>query len=117
MSSEKFFSANCIAKSLIAGDLARVKQTARRHGWYVILSSSLSSSVVTVSSSMLSSEKTVSDPASVVELLPRYTMEFRISQISLRCMYEMHQLAYFGGIVGHVLGSKRSLNLRGADRL
>lgn len=44
---------------------------------------------MTVSSSVLSSEKTVSDPASVMELLPRYTMEFRISQISSRCMYEM----------------------------
>jgi hypothetical protein len=42
-----FSSVDCIAKSLAAGDLAQVKQTARRRRRYVMSSSSLSSSVAT----------------------------------------------------------------------
>jgi hypothetical protein len=65
---------------LCIGDLARVKQTARRRRRYVAMSSS-SSSVANVPSADSSSEDTLSDLAAV-ELQPDHTVEFDVSRIS-----------------------------------
>lgn len=73
------------AKTLASADLAWVKQIVRRCRQYVMLSSSSSSSVATASSL----EKTVSDPASVVELLPEHSVEFGMSKISSGHMHEI----------------------------
>jgi hypothetical protein len=56
--------------SLAAGDLASIKHTVRRHRLCVMLSSSSSSS-----------EKTISDPATAVELQPNQKIEFGNSTI------------------------------------
>jgi hypothetical protein len=74
-----------------------VKQTVRHHRRYIMTPSSSWPSATTVSSSVPSSEKTVSDPLLVVELLPRHTVEFGISRISLGSAHEMQHLGYFGG--------------------
>jgi hypothetical protein len=66
---------------LIVGELARVKQIARRRRRYVMSSSSSSLPVSIASSSALSSEKTISDSVVVVELLPGHTVEFGMSRI------------------------------------
>jgi hypothetical protein len=65
---------------LCIGDLARVKQTARRRRWYVAMSSS-SSSAANALSADSSFEDTLSDLA-VMELQPGHTVEFGISRIS-----------------------------------
>jgi hypothetical protein len=64
---------------LFIGDLARVKQTARRRR-YVAMSSS-SSSAANMPLGESSSEGTLSDLA-VVELHPGHTVEFDVSRIS-----------------------------------
>lgn len=69
------------AKMLADGELARAKQTARRHRRYVMSSSFSSSSVVTTSPSALSSEKTVSNSTTVADLLMGHTVEFDTSRI------------------------------------
>lgn len=68
---------------LIAGELARVKQTACYHRQYIMLSSSSSPSTAIASSNAPSSEKTVSEPGAVVELLSGHTVEFGTSRIFL----------------------------------
>jgi hypothetical protein len=68
------------------GDLARVKQTARRRRPYVAMSSS--SSAVSASSADPSSEDTLSDLA-VMELQPGHTVELGTSRISSVRVQEM----------------------------
>jgi hypothetical protein len=58
------------------------------------------------SSSALSSEKTVSDPASIAELLSEHTVEFGMSQISSGRVHEMQRLGCFGGGVGRAPGAE-----------
>jgi hypothetical protein len=69
-------------------------------------SSSSSSSAATALPNAPSSEKTVSDPAAVVELLPRHTVEFGTSKIYLGRMQEMQHLCYFGNGVGRAPGAE-----------
>jgi hypothetical protein len=83
------------------GDLAHVKQIARRHRRYVAMSSS--SSTASASSADPSSEDTLSDLA-VMELQPSHTVDFGTSRISSVCVQEMQQLGYFGDGVGRVPG-------------
>jgi hypothetical protein len=94
---------------LVTGELAGVKQTAHRRRRYVMSSSSSLSSVATASSSASLSEKTVSDPASIAELLPGHMVEFRMSRISSGRVHEMQRLGYFGGGVAHALGAEEVL--------
>jgi hypothetical protein len=93
--------------SLAAGDLARIKQTARRHWRYVMLSSSSSSSsTTTASSNVSSSKKTISDPAAVVVLQPDHTIEFGTSRIYSGRAHKMQCLGYFGNGIGRAPGAE-----------
>jgi hypothetical protein len=85
------------------GDLARVKQTARRHRRYVAMSSS--SSAASASPADPSSEDTLSDLAAM-ELQPGHTVEFSTLRISSVRVQEMQQLGYFGDGVGRVSGAE-----------
>jgi hypothetical protein len=79
--------------SLATGDLARIKQIARRHRRYVMLpSSSLSLSAATASSNVPSSEKTISDLATVVHLQPGHAVEFGTSRIYSSRVHKMQRL-------------------------
>jgi hypothetical protein len=85
------------------GDLARIKQTARRRQRYVtMLSSSSSSFAVCALPATPSSEKTLSDSAAV-DLQPGYTVEFETSRIYSSRVLEMQRLGYFGSGVGRAL--------------
>jgi hypothetical protein len=90
------------------------KQTALRRRWYFMSSSSLSLSIATAPSSASSSEKTVSDSATVVELLPGHTVEFGKSRIYLDRVHEMWRLGYFLDSVGALEDLKRSQIQRGS---
>jgi hypothetical protein len=90
---------------LCIGDLARVKQTARRRRWYVAMSSSYSSAANAPPADS-SSEDTLSDLAAV-DLQPGHTVEFGVSKISSVHVQDMQQLGYFGNGVGHVPGGGR----------
>jgi hypothetical protein len=70
----------CPPGSFCIGDLARVKQTARRHQWFIVMSSSFSSAANTPLADS-PSEDTLSDLAAV-ELQPGHTVEFGVSRIS-----------------------------------
>jgi hypothetical protein len=85
------------------GNLAHVKQTARRRRRYVAMSSS--SSAASASSADLSSEDTLSDLA-VMELQLGHTVEFGTLRISSVRVLEMQRLGYFGDGVGRVLGAE-----------
>jgi hypothetical protein len=74
---------------LFIGDLARVKQTARRRRRYVAMSSS-SSSAVNTSLGESSSEDTFNDL--VAELHPGHMVEFGVSRISSVRVQDMQQL-------------------------
>jgi hypothetical protein len=91
---------------LFVGELARVKQTARRRRWYVAMSSS-SSSAATTPTAGVSSED-LSGTVAAAELRPGDTVEFGVSRISLACVQDMQRLGYFGGGVGRVPGRRRS---------
>jgi hypothetical protein len=94
-------------RSRSTGDLARFKQTARRRRQYVTMSSSSSSSsVATASSTVPSSEKTISDPATVVELQHVHTVEFGTLRIYSGHVLEMQRLGYFGNEVGRAPGAE-----------
>jgi hypothetical protein len=82
------------------GDLARVKQTARRRRRYVAMSSSSSASA---SLADPSSEDTLSDLVAT-KLQPGHMVEFGTSRISSVCVQEVQQLGYFGDGVGRVPG-------------
>jgi hypothetical protein len=81
---------------LFIGDLARVKQTARRRRRYVAMSTS-SSSAANAPLGESSSEDTMSDLAAV---------EFGVSRISSVRVQDMQQLGYFGNGVGRVPGAE-----------
>jgi hypothetical protein len=85
------------------GNLARVKQTARRRCRYIAMSSS--SSAASASLVDPSSEDTLSDLVAT-ELQPGHTVEFGTSRISSVRVQEMQQLGYFGDGVGRVPGAK-----------
>jgi hypothetical protein len=74
---------------LATGELASVKQIARRRRQYIMSSSSSSPSTASVPSSASLSEKTVSDSTSVVELFLGHTMEFGTSRI---CSGHVHKM-------------------------
>jgi hypothetical protein len=96
---------------LFVGDLARVKQTARRRRWYVAMSSS-SSSVATTPTPEASSEDTSSNVAAA-ELWPGDTVEFGVSRISSVRVQDMQQLGYFSSGVGRVPGVEEVLEPEG----
>jgi hypothetical protein len=87
---------------LLVGDLARVKQTARRHRRYVAMLSSSSSAAATPSADA-SSEETLSNVAAK-ELRAGNTVDFGASRMSSIRVQDMQQLGYFGGGVARVLG-------------
>ena len=66
--------------------------------------SSSSLSGVTASSNALPLEKTISDPATTVELQPDHTVEFEMSMIYSGHVHEMQRLGYFGNGVGQAPG-------------
>jgi hypothetical protein len=72
----------------------------------MLSSSSSSLSSATASSNELSSEKMISDPATVVELQLSHTMEFGTSRIYSGHMHEMQHLGYFGNRVGWAPGAE-----------
>jgi hypothetical protein len=77
--------------SFVAGDLARIMQTTRRHRRYVTISSS-SLSAASASPTMPSSEETLSD-LGVIEQ-PGHTVEFGTSRIFSGRVLEMQRLGY-----------------------
>jgi hypothetical protein len=81
---------------LFVGELARVKQTARRRRRYVAMSSS-SSSTATTLTAVASSEDLSGTVAAV---------EFGVSRILLARVQDMQRLGYFGGGVGRVPGAE-----------
>jgi hypothetical protein len=85
------------------GDLAIVKQTARRRRRYVAMSSS--SFAASAPSADPSSEDTLSDLAAM-EVQPGHTVEFGTSRISSVRVQEMQHLGYFGDGVGRVPGAE-----------
>jgi hypothetical protein len=89
---------------LFAGDLARVKQTARRRRRYVAMSTSSSSAVATPPADA-SSEETLSTVA-VEELRAGNTVDFGVSRMSSVRVQDMQRLGYFGGGVARVPGTE-----------
>jgi hypothetical protein len=87
---------------LLVGDLARVKQTARRRRWYVAMLFSSSYAADTPPAGA-SSEDTLSNVAAE-ELRPGDTVEFGASRMSSVRVQDIQQLGYFGGGVAHVPG-------------
>jgi hypothetical protein len=85
---------------LLVGELARVKQTARRRRRYVAMPSSSSSAADTLPAGA-SSEDTLSNVAAE-ELHPSDTVEFGVSRISSVRVQDIQQLGYFGSGVGRV---------------
>jgi hypothetical protein len=96
---------------LFVGDLARVKQTARRRRWYVAMPSS-SSSAATTPTAETSSEDT-SGTVAAAELRPGDTVEFDVSRMSSVHVQDMQQLGYFGNEVGRVPGAEEVLEPEG----
>jgi hypothetical protein len=96
---------------LLIGDLARVKQTARRRRRYVAIPSS-SSSAANTPSADASSEDTLSNVAAE-ELHPGDTVEFGVSRISSIRVQDMQQLGYFGSEMGRVPGAEEVLEPEG----
>jgi hypothetical protein len=89
---------------LFAGDLARVKQTARRRRRYVAMPTSFSSAAATPPADA-SSEETLSTVATE-ELRAGDTVDFGVSRMSLVRVQDMQQLGYFGGGVARVPGTE-----------
>jgi hypothetical protein len=89
---------------LFAGDLARVKQTARRRRRYVAMPTS-SSSAAAMPSADASSEETLSTVAAE-ELRASDTVDFGVSRMSSVRVQDMQQLDYFGGGVTRVPGTE-----------
>src|SRR5699024_5568670 len=85
---------------LFTGDLARVKQTARRRRWYVAMPTS-SSSAAAMQPADASSEETLSTVAAE-ELRADDTVDFGVSRMSSVRVQDMQHLGYFGGGVAHV---------------
>jgi hypothetical protein len=89
---------------LFVGELARVKQTARRRRRYVAMPSSSSPAATTPTAG--ASSEGLSGTAAAAELLPGDTVEFGVSRISLARVQDMQRLGYFGGGVGRVPGAE-----------
>jgi hypothetical protein len=89
---------------LFAGDLARVKQTARRRRRYVAMPTSSSSAAATPLADA-SSEETLSTVA-VEELRAGDTVDFGVSRMSSVRVQDMQRLGYFGGGVARVPGTE-----------
>jgi hypothetical protein len=85
---------------LFAGDLARVKQTARHRRRYVAMPTSSFSAVATPPADA-SSEETLSTVAAE-ELRAGDTVDFGVSRMSSVRVQDMQQLGYFGGGVARV---------------
>jgi hypothetical protein len=86
---------------LFAGDLARVKQTARRRRRYIAMPTSSSSAATPPADA--SSEETLSTVA-VEELRAGDTVDFGVSRMSSVRVQDMQRLGYFGDGVARVLG-------------
>jgi hypothetical protein len=89
---------------LFAGDLARVKQSARRRRRYVAMPTSSSSAAATPPANT-SSEETLSSVAAE-ELRAGDTVDFGVSRMSLVRVQDMQRLGYFGGGVARVPGTE-----------
>jgi hypothetical protein len=89
---------------LFAGDLARVKQTARRRRRYVAMPTSSSSAAATPPADA-SSEETLSTLAAE-ELRAGDTVDFGVSRMSSVRVQDMQRLGYFGGGVARVPGTE-----------
>ena len=97
---------------LIAGDLARVKQTARRRRRYVAMPTSSSSAAATPPAgssppAAASSEEMLSS-LMAEELRADDSIDFGVSRMSSVRVQDMQQLGYFGSGVGRVPGRRRS---------
>jgi hypothetical protein len=101
---------NCCALPtfLATGDLALVKQTARRRRRYVMSSSSLSPSAATALSNVSSSDKTVSDLVAAVELLQGHTVEFGTSRNFWAACKKSSVWVILGTVWGALQEPKRS---------
>jgi hypothetical protein len=84
----------CPPLLLFAGDLARVKQTARRHRRYVAMPTSSSAAATPPADAL--SEETLSTVAAE-ELRAGETVDFGVSRMSSVRVQDMQQLGYFGG--------------------
>jgi hypothetical protein len=89
---------------VLVGDLARVKQTARRRRRYVAMPSS-SFSVADTPPAGASFEETLSNVAAV-ELRAGDTVEYDVLRMSSVRVQDMQQLGYFGGGVARVPGAE-----------
>jgi hypothetical protein len=89
---------------LSAGDLARVKQTARRRRRYVAMPSSSSSAAATPPAAA-SSEETLSS-LMVEELRAGDSVDFGVSQMTSARVQDMQRLGYFGGGVARAPGTE-----------
>jgi hypothetical protein len=89
---------------LFAGDLARVKQTARRRRRYVAMPTSSSSAAASPPADA-SSEETLSSVAAE-ELRAGDTVDFGVSRMSSARVQDMQRLGYFGGGVARVPGTE-----------
>jgi hypothetical protein len=89
---------------LFVGELARVKQTTRRHRRYVAMPSSSSSAATTPTAE--ASFEDLSGTMAAAELQPGHTVEFGVSRMSLVRVQDMQRLGYFGGGVGRVPGAE-----------
>jgi hypothetical protein len=89
---------------LFVGELARVKQTARRRRRYGAMPSSSSFAMTTPT--VGASSEDLSGIAAAAELLPGDIVEFGVSWISLAHVQDMQRLGYFGGGVGRVPGAE-----------
>jgi hypothetical protein len=89
---------------LFAGDMARVKQTARRCRRYVAMPTSSSSAAATPPADA-SSEETLSTLAAE-ELRAGDTVDFGVSWMSLVRVQDMQRLGYFGSRVARVPGTE-----------
>jgi hypothetical protein len=89
---------------LFTGDLARVKQTARRHRRYVAMLTSSSSAAASPPADA-SFEETLSSMAAE-ELRAGDTMDFGVSRMSSARVQDMQRLGYFGSGVARVPGTE-----------
>jgi hypothetical protein len=98
------------AALLLAGGLARVKQTARRRRRYVAMSTSSSSAAASPPADAsptadASSEETLSS-LMVEELRAGDSVDFGVSRMSSVRVQDMQRLGYFGGGVARVPGTE-----------
>ena len=95
---------------LFAGDLARVKQTARRRRRYVAMPTSSSSAAATPPAdssppATASSEETLSS-LMAEELRAGDSVDFGVSRMTSARVQDMQRLVYFGGGVARAPGTE-----------